>query len=80
MHATQDTMRERVEKVFESIRPSIEMHGGNIEYVQFEHGILSIRFLGACVGCPISSFTLKLGIQEAIKEHIPEVLEVVAVD
>ena len=73
-------MRSRVESVFESIRPSIEMHGGNIEFVQFEQGILSIRFLGACVGCPASSFTLKLGIEEAIKAHMPEVIEVVAVD
>jgi len=75
-----DDMRSRVESVFESIRPSIEMHGGNIEFVQFEQGILAIRFLGACVGCPASSFTLKLGIEEAIKAHMPEVIEVVAVD
>lgn len=75
-----DDMRSRVESVFESIRPSIEMHGGNIEFVQFEQGILSIRFLGACIGCPASSFTLKLGIEEAIKAHMPEVIEVVAVD
>jgi Fe-S cluster biogenesis protein NfuA len=75
-----DDMRNRVELVFESIRPSIEMHGGDIEFVQFEQGILSIRFLGACVGCPASSFTLKLGIEEAIKAHMPDVIEVVAVD
>lgn len=76
----QDAMRSKVETVFETIRPSIEMHGGNIEFVQFNEGILSIRFLGACVGCPASSFTLKLGIEEAIKAHMPEVLEVVSVD
>jgi len=76
----QNDMQARVEAVFESIRPAIEMHGGNIEFVQFDEGILSIRFLGACVGCPASAFTLKLGIEEAIKAHMPEVVEVVSVD
>lgn len=76
----QEAMRSRVESVFDTIRPTIEMHGGNIEFVQFNEGILSIRFLGACVGCPASSFTLKLGIEEAIKAAMPEVVEVVSVD
>lgn len=77
---TQEAMRTKVEAVFETIRPGIEMHGGDIEFVQFDEGILSIRFLGACVSCPISSFTLKLGVEAAIKAHMPEVLEVQAVD
>ena len=76
----QNEMRDRIEAVFETIRPSIEMHGGNIEFVQFEQGILSIRFLGACIGCPVSTFTLKLGIEEAIRAQMPEVVEVVAVE
>ncbi len=76
----QSDVRSRAEVVFSTLRPSIEMHGGDIEFVQFHEGILSIRFLGACVGCPISSFTLKLGIEEAIKAAMPEVAEVRAVE
>lgn len=74
------SIQEQVETVFQTIRPSIEMHGGNIEYVSYENGVLAIRFLGACVSCPISTFTLKLGIEEAIKAAIPEIKEVVAID
>lgn len=73
-------MQERIEQVLASVRPAIEMHGGDIEYVSLHEGVLSIRFLGACIGCPISSFTLKLGIEEAIKKEIPEITEVVALE
>ncbi len=76
----EDPMRGRVEAVLEQIRPNIQMDGGDIEFVSFENGVVSIRLLGACVGCPASIYTLKLGVEQMLKEHIDEVVEVIAVD
>ena len=56
------------------------MDGGDIELVKFEHGIVYVRLHGACVGCPVSMFTLKLGVEKTLKDQISEVNEVVAVE
>lgn len=69
----------KIEEVLENLRPSIQMDGGDIKFVRFEDGIVYVRMLGACVGCPVSSHTLKLGIEDALKDQISEVREVVAV-
>ncbi len=81
---TQDdtsTLDERVREVLDLIRPMIRADGGDIEYVETtDDGIVRIRFLGACVGCPSSSMTLTMGIEKNLKEHVPEVRGVEAVD
>ena len=69
----------KIEEVLENLRPSIQMDGGDIRFVRFEDGVVYVRMLGACIGCPVSSYTLKLGIEDALKEQISEVREVVAV-
>ena len=75
-------MKEAVEKVLEDIRPSLAMHGGNIELVgcDLETGIVRMRLQGACVGCPMSTITLKMGVEAALMDAVPEVKEVIAVD
>ncbi|MFC1968781.1 NifU family protein [Chloroflexota bacterium] len=72
-------MRERVEKVLESIRPALRADGGNIELVDVEGGVVKVRLMGACAGCMASQMTLQLGVERALKEQIPEVEKVVAV-
>jgi Fe-S cluster biogenesis protein NfuA len=56
------------------------MDGGDIEFVKFEDGVVYIRMSGACIGCPAAIYTLKMGIEERIKEQVPDVLEVMSID
>jgi len=69
-------MREKVEKVLEEIRPSLIADGGDLELVDVEEGIVKVRLTGACAGCPMSTMTLKNGIEARLKEQIPEVVRV----
>lgn len=73
-------MREKVEKVLERIRPALRMDGGDVQLVDVdeEKGIVTVSLLGACGGCPMSTYTLKMGIEREIRESVPEVKEVVA--
>ena len=73
-------MKEKVEKVLEKIKPSIQADGGNIELVDVtDDGIVKVRLTGACYACPMSQFTLKLGVERALKSEIPEIKEVINV-
>lgn len=58
------------------VRPSVARDGGDIEFVKFEDGIVWLRMKGACSGCPSSTATLKLGIENMLKHFIPEVKSV----
>lgn len=74
-------VRSRVEKVLNLIRPAVQSDGGDVELVDVTpEGVVRIRMHGACVGCPSSSMTLQMGIERNLKEHIPEVTAVQAVD
>lgn len=68
----------QIEYALDQIRPNIQMDGGDIVFVKYEDSIVYIKMTGACVGCPASMYTLKMGIEETIKEHVPDVLEVIA--
>ena len=72
-------MRENVEKVLEKIRPSLQADGGDIELVDVQDGVVKVRLTGACCGCPMSQMTLKMGVERALKEELPEVKEVEAI-
>lgn len=69
-----------INQVLIAVRPMIQMHGGDIEFVKFDSGIVYVKMHGACVGCPISSYTIKLGVEEALKKKVPGVLQVVALE
>jgi Fe-S cluster biogenesis protein NfuA len=72
---------EKIKEVIEQLRPNIQMDGGDVEFVRFDDGIVYVRFHGACIGCPAAIFTLKGGIEEALKEQISDVVrEVLPVD
>ena len=73
-------MREKVEEVLGKIRPALVADGGNVELVNVNDGTVEVRLTGACAGCPMSTMTLKMGIEQILKQEIPEVKEVVAVE
>ncbi|OIO38811.1 MAG: hypothetical protein AUJ75_02285 [Candidatus Omnitrophica bacterium CG1_02_49_10] len=73
-------MRDRIEKALEKIRPVLVADGGDVQLVDVTaDGIVKVRLTGACGGCPMSQMTLKMGIEKAIREEVPEIKEVVAV-
>lgn len=76
-----NTLSGRVLRVINAMRPAVQNDGGDIELVEVTpSGVVKIRFHGACVGCPSSAMTLKMGIERNLKEYVPEVTAVQAVD
>jgi Fe-S cluster biogenesis protein NfuA len=73
------TMREKVAVALAHIRPVLQADGGDVELVDVKEGVVSIRLTGACGGCPMSTMTLRNGIERIIREEVPEVKEIVAV-
>ena len=61
------------------VRPAVAQDGGDIVFHGFENGIVFLHMQGACAGCPSSTATLKMGIENMLRHYIPEVLEVRAV-
>ena len=72
-------MKEKIEAVLEQIRPALQADGGDVELIDVNDGVVSVRLKGACGCCPMSTITLKMGIEQALKEKVPEVKEVVSV-
>jgi Fe-S cluster biogenesis protein NfuA len=73
-------MKERVQEVLNQVRPALQADGGDVELVDVtEEGIVSVKLTGACGSCPMSTMTLKMGIEKTLMENIPEVKEVVQV-
>ncbi len=74
-------MKERVANVINRIRPAVQMDGGDIELVEVtEAGVVKLRLVGSCHGCPSSMMTLKMGIERAIRSEVPEITGVEALD
>ena len=72
-------MREKIESALEKIRPSLQADGGDVELIDVQDGIVSVRLTGACGSCPMSTMTLKMGVERAIRQEVPEVKKLVAV-
>jgi len=72
-------MFDNVQAVLEKVRPALQADGGDVELVAVEDGVVKVKLLGACGGCPMSTMTLKQGIERVLKHEIPEVKEVVQV-
>jgi len=67
-------IREKVEPVIEKIRPMLQADGGDIELVDVEDdGTVKVRLVGACAGCAMSQYTLKLGVERLLMKEVPEV-------
>ncbi len=72
-------MRDKIEAVLDKIRPSLIADGGNVKLVEVNDGVVNLKLTGACAGCPMSTMTLKNGIERILKQELPEVKEVVSV-
>ena len=73
-------MFEDVKKVLETIRPALQADGGDVELVEVgDDGVVKVRLKGACGHCPMSTMTLKMGIERTLVEKVPGVKEVVSV-
>ena len=71
-------MRDKVEEALDKIRPSLMVDGGNVELIAVDDGVVKVKLIGACAGCPMATLTLKMGIERILKQEIPEVKEVIA--
>lgn len=70
-------MIEEVKKALETVRPALQADGGDVELVEVtDDGVVKVRMKGACGSCPMSTMTLKMGIERTLKEKIPGVKEV----
>ena len=70
-------MEEKVKKVLEEIKPYLQAEGGGVELVEVTaDGVVKLKLTGSCGTCPMSVYTLKLGIEQKLKEKIPEIKEV----
>lgn len=73
-------MREEVQAALDLVRPQLQADGGDAEIVDIsEDGVVRLRLKGACGGCPMSQMTLKMGIERLLKEKVPSVKSVEAV-
>lgn len=72
--------KEKVQEALNKVRPMLQRDGGDVELVSVdENGSVKVRLKGACGSCPMSTMTLKMGVEKFLKEQIPEVKEVVQV-
>ena len=78
VNTMKEAVRERVEKALQELRPRLQADGGDIELLEVLNGTAKVRLKGACAGCPMSTMTLKTGVEQYLKKKIPEVVSVEA--
>jgi Fe-S cluster biogenesis protein NfuA/nitrite reductase/ring-hydroxylating ferredoxin subunit len=71
-----DSLGERVQKALDRVRPYLGSHGGDVEVVSAEGGLVRLRMAGSCDGCPSSTATVKLAIEGAVRAAAPEVTDI----
>lgn len=75
------TLEDRIVKSLDKIRPYIQRDGGDMEFVSVDDkGVVTVKLLGACIGCGLIDYTLKGGVEALLMDDIPEVTEVIALD
>ena len=75
-----DIVKQIKELLDTRVRPAVAMDGGDIIYDSFKDGVVYLHMQGACSGCPSSTATLKMGIENMLKHYVPEVQEVRPID
>ncbi|MBE3569611.1 MAG: NifU family protein [Bacillales bacterium] len=76
IHMSDQAMKEQVQEVLDKLRPFLLRDGGDCQLMDVEDGIVKLRLLGACGSCPSSTITLKAGIERALLEEVPGIVEV----
>jgi len=74
-----ETVEKRVKDALEEIRPQLQADGGDVEFVAIKGSVVQVKLRGSCAGCPMSTMTLKQGIERLIKSQVPEITRVDAV-
>ncbi len=74
-----ESIEKRVQDALDEIRPQIQLDGGDVELVAVEKQTVKVRLVGHCAGCPMSAMTLKQGVEAIIKQRVPEIQKVEAV-
>jgi Fe-S cluster biogenesis protein NfuA len=74
-----DSIEKRVQAALAEIKPQIQADGGDIDLIAIENDTVKVRLRGACIGCPMSALTLKQGVERLIKQKVPEIKTVEAV-
>jgi Fe-S cluster biogenesis protein NfuA len=74
-------MKNKIKKQLEKIRPMLQSHGGDVEFVDFDEktGTVKVKLVGMCSGCPMAGETLKYGIEEILKKEIKEIKKVISI-
>lgn len=72
-------LQQKVEAALDQVRPAMEADGGGVDLVSIENGRVLVQLKGMCVHCPSIELTMKFGIERTIREHLPEIREVVRV-
>ena len=75
-----EVVKQIKELIDQRVRPAVAMDGGDISFCSFENGVVTLQMKGACAGCPSSTATLKMGIENMLRHYIPEVVEVKAAE
>ncbi|TLG72464.1 NifU family protein [Culicoidibacter larvae] len=80
MELTRDEQIEKIKEVLNLLRPYLQRDGGDVEFVDFNDGIVQLKMLGACQGCAIADVTVYDGIERALVEEVPGVIGVETVE
>lgn len=70
-------VEEKIKEVIEKLRPYLQNDGGDVEFKRYEDGVVYVKLVGACSGCPMAQMTLQDGIENALISEVPEVIKVI---
>ncbi len=80
-NSEKNELADKVNTAIDSVRPYLQADGGDVKFVEITDDMtVKVKLTGACGSCPFSQMTLKAGIEQAVKEKVPEIKEVVAVE
>ena len=79
MPVENEVTREKVTSALNEVKPALQADGGDVELVDVQEGVVKVRLNGACAGCPMSTMTVKNGIERILKDKVPGVKQVVPV-
>lgn len=76
----ENKLKDKVQQALDSIRPFLKNDGGDIELIDIKENIVYVRLLGNCSGCHISKSTMKLGVENTVKQFVPSIKEVINIE
>lgn len=74
-----NSVRVRIEKILQMVRPYIQMHGGYVELVEVKDGVVKLKIYGACIGCPLADLSYNKTVGTLIKQAVPQIKKVVII-